>query len=114
MDGLAAPSRRARALCRDCFGRWTVSPAIHHEKDGQGTALGIHPCAYRTRSDLAILGSACRPSLAGSLVCIPGTTKSFTPKLATKNLGVWGRLGGDFAIFVPLAFRNSGLMKDGQ
>lgn len=85
VDGLGAPSRCARALCRDCPARRSVAPAIHHEKNGSGTCLGIHFFAYRARIDLAILGSPGGPALTSSFVCVPSATKRFRNTLAARQ-----------------------------
>ena len=85
VDGLGAPSRCARALCRDCRARRTAAPAIHHEKNGKDTSLGVCLFAHRARTDFAILGSADRATLTRSLVCIPSAAKRFRNTLAAKQ-----------------------------
>lgn len=84
VDGLGAPSGCARALCGNCPAGWTAAPAIHHEKNVQSAYLGIRCYAYRSRSDMAILGSARGAALACSVLCIPSTPKGFSESLATK------------------------------
>ena len=75
MDGLGAPFWRPCTLCHHCPARRVFAPAIHNEKDREGSYLGIRLYADRARSALAILGSTRRRPLARRLVCLPSTPR---------------------------------------
>ena len=93
MDGLGASSGGASAVCHHCVARRTRAPAIHHEKNGQGAGLGIRSGADRAGSAVAILGSAGRRALAGSVLCIPSTRgKDSATGCAAKMTRVTGKL----------------------
>src|SRR5579872_4591065 len=71
MDGLEAPSRRARPLRHHRPARWPPAPALHHEENGQGPHLGVDPCPHRPRNPLAFLGSPRRRPLARTALRLP-------------------------------------------
>src|SRR6185437_340563 len=98
VDGLGASSRCACDLRGDCSARRILTPAVHHEKNGQGADLGIPACTNRAWSGLAVLGSTGGAALAGNRVCVPGPWKrlshTFALKIGAVAGGCW--LCGDY------------------
>src|SRR5205823_1555292 len=70
LERLAASTERPRSLRSRRRARWPAATALHHEKNGESSRLGVNSGADCARNCVAVLGSALSCATAGHSLCV--------------------------------------------